>query len=48
MMEGGTGVTPDARERPKAGPLSPLLSNILLDELDKELGASGAPVRPLC
>ena len=33
---------------PQGGPLSPLLANIMLNELDKELGRGGAQVRPLC
>lgn len=33
---------------PQGGPLSPLLSNILLTDLDRETGAPGAPVLPLC
>jgi len=40
MMEGGI-VSPRAEGTPQGGPLSPLLSNILLDELDKELEARG-------
>jgi RNA-directed DNA polymerase len=40
MMEGG--LVPVRREgTPQGGPLSPLLSNILLDELDKELESRG-------
>jgi RNA-directed DNA polymerase len=40
MFEGG--ITSVRREgTPQGGPLSPLLSNILLDELDKELEARG-------
>jgi RNA-directed DNA polymerase len=40
MMEGG--LTTQRREgTPQGGPLSPLLSNILLDELDKELERRG-------
>ena len=40
MMEGGV-VSPRAEGTPQGGPLSPLLSNILLDELDKELERRG-------
>jgi group II intron reverse transcriptase/maturase len=40
MMEGGL-VSPRAEGTPQGGPLSPLLSNILLDELDKELETRG-------
>lgn len=40
MMEGGL-VSPRAEGTPQGGPLSPLLSNILLDELDKELERRG-------
>jgi RNA-directed DNA polymerase len=40
MMEGG--LTTQRREgTPQGGPLSPLLSNVLLDELDKELERRG-------
>ena len=40
IMEGGA--APPRREgTPQGGPLSPLLSNILLDELDKELERRG-------
>jgi RNA-directed DNA polymerase len=40
MMEGGL-VSPRAEGTPQGGPASPLLSNILLDELDKELERRG-------
>lgn len=40
IMEGGT-VKPRTEGTPQGGPLSPLLSNILLDELDKELEKRG-------
>lgn len=40
MMEGGL-VSPRIEGTPQGGPLSPLLSNILLDELDKELERRG-------
>ena len=40
LMEGGL-VSPRMEGTPQGGPLSPLLSNILLDELDKELERRG-------
>ncbi len=40
MMEGGL-MSPRSEETPQGGPLSPLLSNVLLDELDKELERRG-------
>jgi RNA-directed DNA polymerase len=40
VLEGGL-VSPRSEGTPQGGPLSPLLSNILLDELDKELEARG-------
>lgn len=40
MMRGGL-ATPRSEGTPQGGPLSPLLSNILLDELDKELERRG-------
>ena len=40
MMESGL-TSPRTRGTPQGGPLSPLLSNILLDELDKELERRG-------
>ncbi len=33
---------------PQGGPLSPLLANILLDDLDKELERRGAQIREVC
>jgi RNA-directed DNA polymerase len=40
IMEGGV-VSPSTKGTPQGSPLSPLLSNIVLDELDKELEARG-------
>lgn len=40
LMEGGV-TSPRTEGTPQGGPLSPLLSNILLDELDKELEQRG-------
>lgn len=40
VMEGGV-VWPSMKGTPQGGPLSPILSNILLDELDKELESRG-------
>ncbi|MHA4812673.1 group II intron reverse transcriptase/maturase [Flavitalea flava] len=40
IMEGGL-VSPRTEGTPQGSPLSPLMSNILLDELDKELEARG-------
>ena len=40
IMEGGI-VSPRSTGTPQGGPLSPLLSNILLDDLDKELERRG-------
>jgi RNA-directed DNA polymerase len=40
VMEGGL-VSPRTEGTPQGGPLSPLLSNVLLDELDKELERRG-------
>lgn len=40
MMEGGL-VSPRREGTPQGGPLSPMLSNVLLDELDKELERRG-------
>jgi RNA-directed DNA polymerase len=40
MMEGGP-VSPRTEGTPQGSPLSPLLSNVLLDELDKELERRG-------
>ena len=40
MMESGL-VSPRTEGTPQGGPLSPMLSNILLDDLDKELERRG-------
>jgi RNA-directed DNA polymerase len=40
LMEGGL-VSPRTKGTPQGGPLSPLLSNVLLDELDRELEKRG-------
>ena len=40
LLEGGV-VTQRVRGTPQGGPLSPLLSNVLLDELDRELERRG-------
>jgi RNA-directed DNA polymerase len=40
MMEGGL-ISPRTEGTPQGGPLSPLLSNVLLDDLDKELERRG-------
>jgi len=40
VMEGGV-VSPRSEGTPQGGPLSPLLSNVLLDELDQELERRG-------
>ncbi len=40
MMDGGL-VSPRTEGTPQGGPLSPLLSNVLLDDLDKELERRG-------
>ena len=42
MMDGGL-VSPRAEGTPQGGPLSPLLCNILLDDLDRELERRGHP-----
>jgi len=40
VMENGL-VSPSVEGTPQGGPLSPLLSNLMLDELDRELGRRG-------
>jgi RNA-directed DNA polymerase len=40
LLEGGL-ITPRVEGTPQGGPLSPLLSNVLLDELDRELQRRG-------
>lgn len=47
VMEAGL-VRPVTEGTPQGGPLSPLLSNLLLDDFDKELEKRGSEVRPLC
>jgi RNA-directed DNA polymerase len=42
VMEGGL-MSPRTEGTPQGGPLSPLLSNILLDDLDRELERRGHP-----
>src|SRR6202790_4412797 len=42
VMENGL-VSPSVDETPQGGPLSPLLSNLVLDELDRELEYRGHP-----
>jgi RNA-directed DNA polymerase len=39
---------PTTQGVPQGGPLSPLLANVLLDELDKELERRGASLRAIC
>ena len=41
MMTGGVASQREREGTPQGGPLSPLMSNILLDELDKELERRG-------
>ena len=42
MVEGV--LQPTTEGTPQGGPISPLLANILLDDLDKELELRGLPV----
>jgi RNA-directed DNA polymerase len=46
VMEDGL-VSPVDEGTPQGGPLSPLLSNLVLDELDTELTRRGSPLLPL-
>lgn len=41
-------VTPCQIGTPQGGPVSPVLANIMLNELDHELERRGAPLRSLC
>ena len=47
MMEDGL-VKPTEEGVPQGGPLSPLLSNLMLDELDKELEKRGLRFVQIC
>ena len=47
VMENGL-VSPSVEGTPQGGPLSPLLSNIVLDALDPGAGAPGALLRTIC
>ncbi|MEF8735054.1 MAG: reverse transcriptase domain-containing protein [Candidatus Accumulibacter necessarius] len=38
-------IQPSELGTPQGGPLSPLLANILLDDLDRDAGRAGAPLR---
>jgi RNA-directed DNA polymerase len=42
VLENGL-VSPSVEGNPQGGPLSPLLSNLVLDELDRELERRGHP-----
>jgi RNA-directed DNA polymerase len=44
VMENGL-VSPSVEGTPQGGPLSPLLSNLVLDELDRELERRGHQMR---
>ena len=46
VMEDGL-VSPVDEGTPQGGPLSPLLSNLVLDDLDKELSRTGTPLLPV-
>ena len=46
VMENGL-VSPSVEGTPQGGPLSPLLSNVVLDELDRELERRGHPPDPM-
>ena len=47
VMENGL-VSPSVEGTPQGGPLSPLLSNLVLDELEPRAGEPGTPFCSLC
>ena len=48
VLPDGTRIVVTEEGTPQGGPLSPLLSNIVLDEWDRELERRGLPIRALC